>query len=268
MDLSFIKTDPKYFLSLLNNTWRLLVIVVGLLIVRKAVFFFVDRLFSDNNVRKASYLHERRLRTLNPLLKSIAGYVIYFVGIVSVLTVFGIAIGPIIATAGLASLAVGFGAQNLVRDVISGFFILFEDQFAVGDYVSLAGVSGTVEEMGLRTTRIRDNGGQIYIIPNGEIKQVTNFMGEKMRVLVDVTFPIKEPLDRTLAVLNDVVDKAHAEIDSFVDKPCILGITRLSETSYDVSIIGYTKPMRQWAAERALRDMIKRAAERESSAGA
>src|SRR5690606_38145008 len=104
----------------------------------------------------------------------------------------GVDTRSILAAAGILGLAVGFGAQNLVRDLVTGFFILSEDQFAVGDYITAAGVSGVVDSVGIRTTRLRDFGGELHIIPNGRIEQVTNHMGPAMRMMFTVRISYEE----------------------------------------------------------------------------
>lgn len=123
----------------------------------------------------------KRAATIATLLKSFLRYTIYFVAIVIFLGLLGVNTGTLLAGAGLVGLAISFGAKNLIQDVLTGFFILFEDQFAVGDYITAAGVSGVVEEIGLRTTRLKDTGGQVHYIPNGRIFQVTNYSRSSLR---------------------------------------------------------------------------------------
>ena len=135
------------------------------------------------------------------ILNSAVRYLLYFVGAMTILERLGVPTGSIIATAGIGGLAIGFGAQNLVRDVITGFFILMENQYAVGDFVQIGDVSGIVEEMGIRVTKLRDRGGALHIIPNGLIQQVTNNMGPAMRVLFNVLVSYDADVDRVLAIL-------------------------------------------------------------------
>ncbi|WHT48712.1 mechanosensitive ion channel family protein [Sporosarcina thermotolerans] len=118
---------------------------------------------------------ERRERTLLKLLENTLSYVVYFSAILAILQEFNIDVKGLVAGAGVLGLAVGFGAQSLVKDVISGFFILFEDQFSVGDYVKIGTAEGMVEEIGLRTTKLKNFTGEIFILPNGTISQVVNY---------------------------------------------------------------------------------------------
>ena len=143
---------------------------------------------------------ERREKTLLKLLENTLAYVVYFAAIIAVLSAVGIEITGLLAGAGVLGLAVGFGAQSLVKDVITGFFIIFEDQFSVGDYVKIGVAEGTVEEIGLRTTKIKSFTGEVYIIPNGSISQVVNYSLENSLAIVDVSVPYEHRFrtDRTI----------------------------------------------------------------------
>ena len=154
---------------------------------------FVSKILSINGHKKLR-LDENKRKTLAGLLKSILRYVTYFTAAINILEIVGVKTASLLAAAGIGGLAVGFGAQNLVKDVISGFFIIFEDQYNVGDYVEAAGVAGVVDEVGLRTTRLRDFGGQFHIIPNGEIALVTNHSRGIKRALVKVKIAYEENL--------------------------------------------------------------------------
>lgn len=246
----------------LNATIR----IVATLILAKLMIYFgskvIERLFA---AKRGKYLNDSRIQTLSGLLKSILRYVVYFVTIMSILEIFvPHAAKTILAGAGIVGLAVGFGAQNLVRDVITGFFILLEDQFRVGEYVTLAGVTGTVEEMGLRVTRIRENGGQLHIIPNGLITQVANFNRGAMLAQVEVGISYEENVDRVTAVLKAMCQEfAAAYADDLVEGPEVLGVVRFGESDVVIRLNCKTKPMRQWAIERQLRKMVKETLDRE-----
>ncbi len=153
------------------KTIRILLIVVGLILAGQIGKRLINGLMRPGRIPGA--WDERRVKTIRSLIMSLLRYVLYFVGAIMILSEMNVDTRSILAGAGIIGLAVGIGAQNLVRDVATGFFILFEDQFAVGDYVSIAGVAGTVEDMGLRVTKIREETGDLHIISNGEIKQVT-----------------------------------------------------------------------------------------------
>lgn len=206
----------------------------------------------------------RRVNTLRTLLKSGLHYTAYFMIVVTALSLCGVRVEAILAGAGIVGLAVGFGAQSLVRDVITGFFILLEDQFAVGDYITAAGVSGTVEEMGLRVTKLRDFGGQLHIIPNGQISMVTNYSKGNTRALVEVGVAYEESLERVLGVLKKVCEEASGELSEvIVEGPKVLGVESFGPHDVVIRIVAYTKPLHHWYVERELRRRIKEAFDRE-----
>jgi len=147
-------------------------------------------------------IEEKRAATLSALLLSVLRYVVYFIAGIMILQTFGVQTSSILASAGIAGLAVGFGAQNLVKDVISGFFIIFEDQFDVGDYVTVAGITGVVEELGLRSTRIREWTGHLHTIPNGEIKMVKNYNRGSILAVVTVSISYEADIDKAIEVMR------------------------------------------------------------------
>ena len=163
----------------------------------------------------------------------------------------------LIASAGLVGLAVGFGAQNLVRDGISGFFILLEDQYGIDDYVAVAGVEGFVEDVGLRTTRIRDFAGDLHTIPNGEINFVTNKSRGPRRALVQVAVPYDADLVAAEQTLQQVALKAKSDLPEIVEGPSVLGITDLSQAQITFSLWARTEPLAEWKIERELRRRAK-----------
>jgi len=169
----------------------------------------------------------------------------------------------ILAVAGIGSLAIGFGAQNLVKDVISGFFIIFEDQFGVGDYITINNFSGLVEEVGLRISKIRDFSGDLHIIPNGEIKTVTNHTRGSMRALVNVGIPYEEDVDRIINVLTQICEDIKKSRNDVIEGPTVLGITDFQDSQVLITIIAKTEPMKQWEVERDIRYRIKKVFDRE-----
>lgn len=209
-------------------------------------------------------LNQKRAETLKAILKSIFRYAIYFIAIVTILDKLKVPITAVLSAAGILGLAVGFGAQNLVRDVITGFFILFEDQFSVGEYIQTEDVGGVVEEVGLRVTKLRDWGGELHIIPNGQITMVTNHNRGSMRALVEVGVAYEEDIDHVLHVLEEVasgIRKDYAEL--ITEGPKVLGIWKFGESEVIIRIVTKTKPMEQWGIEMELRKRIKEAFEKE-----
>ena len=195
-----------------NLLGSLLYIVEILVIARLSYFILVYLLRRALNRKGGLFQNNRKANTIFPLLRSIAFYVITFSVLLNILEhVFNFKTGTLLASASVLGVALGFGSQSLVKDIIGGFFILFEDQFSVGEYVKVGEFSGVVEEVGLRATRLRDWGGELHIVPNGYINAVTNFNRGKMRALVDIYIPYDEDLDRAMAVMHSVCEDTGRE---------------------------------------------------------
>ncbi|MHB9144004.1 MAG: mechanosensitive ion channel family protein [Symbiobacteriia bacterium] len=247
---------------------RLFKVVLVLVLARLLLTFgvrLVDRIFA----RKAGALigiDDRRGKTLAPLLRSVLRYAVNVVAALTVLEIFlpPATLQPLLASAGIVGVAIGFGAQNLVRDIIGGFFILYEDQFAVGDYIKTGGQAGLVEDIGLRIVRLRDFSGEQHIIPNGKIETVTNLSRGKMRATVEVGVAYEESLHRVLHVLQQVARDVAAEQSGVIlEGPEVLGVVSFEPSDMVIQLVAQTKPMQQWAVERALRRRIVEVFEQE-----
>ena len=191
--------------AIIASAGELLKIIIIYLVARAAVNQLIDRLLAPIVARGAGGPdgeHAARVRTLQGLARSAAGYLLFFIAAVMSLRAFRVDPLPVMTTAGVVGLAVGFGAQRLVRDVISGFFILLEDQFAVGEYVTAAGVTGTIEEIGMRVTRVRDDAGKLNIIANGDITNVCNHSRGAVSVSVDVSVAPDTDPEKVAAILD------------------------------------------------------------------
>jgi moderate conductance mechanosensitive channel len=206
-------------------------------------------------------LNEKRSMTLEAILKSILRYTVYFFGIVGILTeVFGTIS---LTFAGIGGVAIGFGAQSLVKDIINGFFILFEDQYAVGDYINIDDKGGIVESIELRVTKIRDFNGDLHIIPNGLISKVTNHSRGDIRVLVEFDVPYDTEIDRVIRIVSEVCEKFKLKNNNMVEGPKVLGVSALKDSSITIKVMGKSKSMTQWDSEMELRREIKMALDRE-----
>jgi len=210
------------------------------------------------------YFDERRVLTLRTLAKSILRYVVYFVIGFTILgqlaALSGTDLKGFLAGAGILGVALGFGAQSLVKDVISGFFILMENQYTVGEYIKTGEFSGIVEELELRVTKIRDWGGEFHIIPNGQISVVTNYSRGSMRALVEVGIAYEEDIDRAMEVMRSVAAEVCRELsDVIVEGPEILGVVALGPSEVVIRAVAKTKPLEQWTVERVLRKRFKEA---------
>ncbi|TDA65739.1 MAG: mechanosensitive ion channel family protein [Clostridia bacterium] len=222
----------------------------------------VSRLFA------ATKMDENKEKTLAALLNSASRYIIYALAAMLILDLFGVPITALLAGAGVVGLAIGFGAQSLVKDIITGFFILFEDQFHVGDFVEINGtVTGTVEELGLRTTSIREWSGRKVYLANSEINRVRNFNRQQLRAIVTATFPFDEDPVRVRATLEEVCrDMVEQHRDYFladasgalIEPPQIYGVTDIdkNDKGAQVTIIALTKPQSLWTVEKVLREMV------------
>jgi moderate conductance mechanosensitive channel len=208
-------------------------------------------------------MKEARVNTLEGLLVRIMKYIIYFIAGTTILNQIGLNVGAMLATAGIGGLALGFGAQSLVRDMITGFFILFENQYSVGDYVEVDGSGGLVEDMALRVTKVRDFNGDLHIIPNGTISHVVNKSHGRMRAWVNISIAYEEDIERALQVLRTVSEQLAAENEKILEGPIVLGVTELGASEVVLSILAKTEPMEQWAIEREMRKAYKLAFDRE-----
>jgi small conductance mechanosensitive channel len=261
--LSQISPDDIYqqLLGMGINLLRIGLILVGAWIALRFSIIFLQKVFLQRD--QSSLLADARMQTLGTLIRSVAHYIVYFIAGIMILEELGIKTSSLLAGAGIVGLAVGFGAQNLVRDIISGFFIIFEHQFSVGDYIDAAGVSGKVEEVGLRMTKLKDWGGEIHIIPNGEITRVTNYSRGSMRALIEVGVAYEEDIDRVLEVMRQVCQEVAKDFPVITDGPTVLGVVNLGESEVLIRVVAHTLPFEQWGIERELRKRIKQAFDRE-----
>jgi small-conductance mechanosensitive channel len=249
-------TDPQVWVNIGMALIKILVIVVASKIVVSVVHAAVNRIFKNREGGKLQF-DTRRVDTLRVLMNNITTYTIYFLAILLVLQTLGFDLRPVLVSAGVLGLAVGFGAQSLVRDVITGFFIIFEDQFAVGDVVTINNLTGTVQEIGLRVTRIRSWTGEVHIFPNGSINQVTNFSLQNTLAVVDVSVAYEEDLDRVEQVLKEVLKQAQAEMPEIVQEPQVLGVHAFGPSEVIMRVTAECKPNSHHGVSRKLRAMIK-----------
>ncbi len=236
----------------------IVLIFIGVRLGIYASRIIIEKIFEQKAGYKL-YMEERRANTLRSIMVSVVRYTLYFIGAVTALGLLGVETSSIVAAAGVGGLAVGFGAQNLVRDVITGFFIIFEDQFGINDFVQVAGVSGVVEDIGLRATKIRSYTGELHIVPNGEISQVTNYNRDYTMALVEVGVSYDSDLDRVFAVLDKVCETAQASDAAIIEKPQVVGIVNFGASDIVIRVMAKTMPAQHWAVERNLRKDIKEA---------
>lgn len=246
--------------------------VIGLILLAFAIRWVLHRMV-DRIARRAErgVLPERvegavtarrkqRAATMSGVLKSIVTFVVVAVVGTMVLSEVGVAIAPVIASAGILGIALGFGAQSLVRDFLSGIFVFLEDHYGVGDVVDLGEASGTVEAVTLRMTRLRDINGTVWYVPNGEIVRVGNQSQNWSRAVVDVSVGYGEDLARVQRVLRDVAHDLWQD-DEYnhvvIEEPEVTGVEMLAADAVTIRVMLKTAPLEQWAVARALRQRIK-----------
>ncbi|OAS16825.1 mechanosensitive ion channel protein MscS [Paenibacillus oryzisoli] len=203
-------------------------------------------------------IDRRRSNTISILIHNLIAYTVNLVAIMLILGQVGLNLGPLLAGAGVLGLAIGFGAQSLVKDVITGFFIIFEDQFGVGDVIQIDQFKGTVEEIGIRVTRIKSWTGEVHIIPNGNIKQVTNFSTYNSIAIVDVSLAYDADIDRAIVLLNEVVAEVYERTENIVKVPQVLGVQMVGTTDLKIRVIAECTPNKQGEVGRILNAEIKK----------
>jgi small conductance mechanosensitive channel len=246
-------TGPELWATIATGLIRVLIIVLLAYIVVRVTRKLIYRVF-QNRQKGPIRISERREKTLKKLASNVVAYVVYFIAIIMILdNVLGFQVGALLAGAGVAGLAIGFGAQNLVRDIITGFFIIFEDQFSVGDYIYVAGVEGFVEEIGLRTTKVLSWTGEMNVIPNGDITQVTNYSVNNGLALVDINIPYESSVDEAEKIINKVAATLPEKYDFILSIPEVIGVQDLEVSHYTIRVIADTEPGYQWAGGRNIR---------------
>jgi len=201
---------------------------------------------------------EQRTATLRQIIRSVTKAILILVVVLTISSELGFNIGPVLASAGIVGLAVGFGAQSLVKDVISGFFILFEDQFGIGDVVKIGEFTGIVERMTLRATVLRNLEGQVYVVPNGNIQNVIVMTKGWSRAVLDVTVPLKEELARVFDVLQRIGARlAQDWPDRILEQPVVLGVEKLDDSGVTIRSIVKTPPFKHADVLREWRRRVK-----------
>jgi small-conductance mechanosensitive channel len=203
----------------------------------------------------------QRAETLTQVLRDVARVFVVAVGTMMVLSEIGIDLKPLLAAAGLGGLAIGFGAQSLVKDVISGFFILLEDSIAVGDVVEIAGVSGLVEEVKLRSIRLRDVSGSVHVVPNGIVDRVKNMTKGFSFYVFDVGVAYREDVDRVMAVLVEIAEELRADplyAEDILEPLEMLGVDRFDDSAVIIRCRLKTVPSKQWRVGREMNRRIKK----------
>ena len=264
--------------ALATHVTRVLVVLLLALVVRSLLHRAVNRLIgtaitggvfkplkerAKGTVFDASPLlperRRQRVETLGSVLRSVASFAVGLVAGSMLLAELGLDLTPVVASAGIIGVAVAFGAQNIVRDVLTGMFMLLEDQYGVGDVIDTGAASGTVEAVTLRTTRLRDLDGTVWHIRNGEILRVGNKSQGWSRAIVDVPLPVGADVAAVRAVLVDVARGMAAEpafAEKVLEEPEVWGVESFGKDGLVLRLTQKTAPMEQWEVERELRERV------------
>jgi len=252
------REDTMTFLR--HDAPKIVLVVLGSLVLIRLLRLITRKVTALQTRKLPPGLRAQQIQTLASVLTSVGVFVIVFVAALMVLPLLGLNLGPLLASAGIAGLAIGFGAQTLVHDFINGFFILLENQYDIGDNIRIAGVKGTVEDMSLRRTVLRDDDGTVHIVPNSEIKLVSNATRDWSQLTLRVAVAYNEPSDRIIALLQQVGDEVRhdpAFADDIVSDIQVPGIDRVGNGEAEYLMLVKTRPNKQYGVSRELRRRIK-----------
>lgn len=256
-------SDTQFVWAAVDKIVVVVLIFAAVKIMYHLGSMIINKFFEKQKQSRFGF-NDRKSDTLSELLKSVLKYILYIFGILTILDQIGFNTRTLLVGAGLGGVALGFGAQSLVKDIITGFFIIFEDQFSVGEYITIDDMSGIVEAVGLRVTRLKDFSGDLHIIPNGQISKVTNHSRGNSRAVIDVSVSYDENIDHVLDVLKKLSIDYMKENPDIVEEPSIAGVTNLGESGFSIRITAKTKPMKQGGIEAEMRKRIKEQFEKEN----
>ncbi len=260
MDIDFGKYVQQFVDWLVESGPRILLILVLVFIGIKVSSMVASRMFSKRK-RESDSEYMKRADTLAAVIAYLLTITVVIVGAIMILGEFDVEIGPILAAAGIVGVAVGFGAQHLVRDLITGFFILLDDQIRVGDVVQIADKGGLVEKISLRMTILRDLAGNVHYVRNGEISVVTNMTKEYSRYVFDIGVAYREDVDDVIEVVKQVDEELRADpaFGSDILEPIeILGLDQFGDSAIIIKARTKTKPIKQWSVGREFNRRLKK----------
>jgi small conductance mechanosensitive channel len=259
------RDDSANFLR--HDVPKILLIIIGCVILIRLLRATTRGMLALRTRRLPPGLRTQQIQTLASVIDSIGTFIIVFVATLQVLPYLGLNLGPLLASAGIAGLAIGFGAQTLVHDFINGFFVLLEDQYNIGDTIRVAGVKGAVEDMTLRRTVLRDDDGTVHIIPNSQIQIVSNMTRDWAQIAMKVVVAYSEPSDKIVGLLQQVGSEIRHDSsfeEDIVSDVQVPGIDRVGNGEAEYLLLVKTKPGRQYAVSRELRRRIKQCFEKNS----
>ncbi len=254
------------WMQLLVNSGIVVIKLIVLLILyfiiksigQRTIHNLFERKYTKEMGSKEDTISLGRRKTLQSITSNIFSYFLLFIFLGIIFDLFGLDIKALLAGAGILGLAIGFGAQGLVSDVVTGFFILLERQIDVDDYVTVADYDGIVEEIGLRTTRLRGFDGTLYYIPNREIGSVSNHSRGNMQALVDIAINCDTNIDEAIKQFQQACDALALTEEAIIEGPDVIGVESLDSSEAVLRVICKTKNMQQWDIERKLRKVLKK----------
>lgn len=260
-------TKVETYETLAIKIIMILIYIIAAIIVISILNKVIEQAFKIQN--KSRKGNKKRSETLISLVQNVVKYIVWFIVITTILSKFGISVEGIIASAGVVGLAVGFGAQTIVKDIITGFFIIFENQFDVGDYVKINSggttvAEGTVKSIGLRSTRINTISGELTILPNGSMGEITNFSITNGTSIVAIPVSIEENLDHVEKELNKLFTSLRSKYYLFVSDPVVEGIDSIDNNKVTIRISAETIPGEGAAGGRIIRKEVQRLFVREN----
>lgn len=248
--------SPDYLLYLGDKVIKIVAILAIVSIVLKVSGTLIDRFF-NHEIGMQKYIEEKRARTLSALLKLVVRYTLYFVAAVAILQEFHIDTTSILAGAGVVGLAVGVGAQGLVKDVVTGFFVILEDQYAVGDYIASGEMAGIVEEISFRVTKLRDGKGVLHIIPNGGIARVSNFTRGHMMAVINLPVAYEADIDLVIQILRDLCRELRPSMPEIAGDPEVVGVVDIQPGIVIIRVVAKTIALAQEKVETEFRRRAK-----------
>jgi len=255
-----------YFLDIGNNADIILITLVEIIAI---IFFakiitiilrrFIRRMLKRSKNKKPMSIMAKKSETIQSMSSSISKYIVYFFAIAAILGVLGLGatVTTLLATAGIGGIAIAFGAQDFVKDVVTGFFLLFENQFSVGEYIEVDGEKGTVEAITIRTTKITKFSGEKTTLPNGIIKKVTNYSRGDHLAIVDMSVSYETDIEKASTIMQEVGLEYKENHDNTLEEPHVLGVINLGDSDVVIRMILRVKPLTHWETERTLRRAIK-----------
>jgi small conductance mechanosensitive channel len=234
----------------------LAVILIVTLII-KLLHLIIDRTLDAKIMTHDLVAQNIRARTLRSIMKSLVTYALYIFALLYIITLF---VGPLgLTLTSIGGVALGFGAQSFIKDIIAGIFILMENKFQIGEFIKVGSWQGTVEDIGLRTTMLRDFNGDLHSIPNGNIQEMTNVSRGDRRFMVDVLIPDTEALDRAAEILQEVSEAFKTTHDQILDGPSYVGVVNIRDLGATLRVQGRAEYVHHWNYENDLRrDILSR----------